>query len=104
MPNGGKIRITTPASLSMIPTSGKILSIKHGPYVMISVGDTARAWTAKLRPASSNLFHHQEKAKEPASTFHSYGIIKQSGGYVFVQSELGRARLHNVFPARGRAL
>jgi len=44
------------------------------------------------------FFTTKEKAKAPASVCSTvYGIIKQSGGYVFVQSEIGRGTVFTIY-------
>ena len=99
MPNGGKIRITT-ASVTLDDSyRPENTFIKHGPYVMISVGDTGQGMDRETQARIFEpFFTTKEKGKGTGLGLSTvYGIIKQSGGYVFVQSELGRGTVFTIY-------
>ncbi len=91
MPNGGKISIRT-ASVTLDDSyRPENTFIKLGPYVVISVSDTGYGMD---RDTQARIFEPflttKEKGKGTGFGLSTvYGIIKQSGGYVFVQSEPG---------------
>src|ERR1700683_5531897 len=90
MHNGGKICIRT-ASVTLDDTyRPENTFIKHGPYVMISVSDTGQGMDRDTQARIFEpFFTTKEKGKGTGLGLSTvYGIIKQSGGYVFVQSEL----------------
>ncbi|HEV3307842.1 MAG TPA: PAS domain S-box protein [Candidatus Sulfotelmatobacter sp.] len=99
MPQGGKIRITT-ASVTLDDSyRPENTFIKHGPYVMISVADTGHGMDRETQARIFEpFFTTKEKGKGTGLGLSTvYGIIKQSGGYVFVQSERGRGTVFTIY-------
>jgi two-component system cell cycle sensor histidine kinase/response regulator CckA len=99
MPNGGKICIRT-ASVTLDESyRPENTFIKHGPYVMISVSDTGQGMDRETQARIFEpFFTTKEKNKGTGLGLSTvYGIIKQSGGYVFVQSELGRGTVFTIY-------
>jgi PAS domain S-box-containing protein len=99
MPHGGKIRITT-ASVTLDESyRPENTFIKHGPYVMISVSDSGHGMDRETQARIFEpFFTTKEKGKGTGLGLSTvYGIIKQSGGYVFVQSELGRGTVFTMY-------
>src|SRR6267154_3862870 len=90
MPNGGKLCIRT-ASVTLDDSyRPENTFIKHGPYVMISVSDTGQGMDRETQARIFEpFFTTKEKGKGTGLGLSTvYGIIKQSGGYVFVHSEV----------------
>src|SRR5208283_1130816 len=99
MPNGGKICIRT-ASVTLDDSyRPENTFIKHGPYVMISVSDNGQGMDRETQARIFEpFFTTKEKGKGTGLGLSTvYGIIKQSGGYVFVQSELGRGTVFTIY-------
>jgi len=99
MPNGGKICIRT-ASVTLDDSyRPENTFIKHGPYVMISVSDTGQGMDRETQARIFEpFFTTKEKGKGTGLGLSTvYGIIKQSGGYVFVQSEVGRGTVFTIY-------
>jgi len=99
MPNGGKICIRT-TSVTLDETyRPENTFIKHGPYVMISVSDTGQGMDRETQARIFEpFFTTKEKGKGTGLGLSTvYGIIKQSGGYVFVQSEPGRGTVFTIY-------
>jgi PAS domain S-box-containing protein len=99
MPNGGKICIRT-ASVTLDDSyRPENTFIKHGPYVMISVSDSGQGMDRETQARIFEpFFTTKEKNKGTGLGLSTvYGIIKQSGGYVFVQSELGRGTVFSIY-------
>ncbi len=93
MPGGGKICIRT-ASVTLDDSyRPENTFIKNGPYVMISVSDTGQGMDRETQARIFEpFFTTKEKGKGTGLGLSTvYGIIKQSGGYVFVQSESAAA-------------
>jgi two-component system cell cycle sensor histidine kinase/response regulator CckA len=99
MPNGGKICIRT-ASVSLDDSyRPENTFIKNGPYVMISVSDNGEGMDRETQARIFEpFFTTKEKGKGTGLGLSTvYGIIKQSGGYVFVQSEIGRGTVFTIY-------
>jgi len=99
MPNGGKICIRT-ASVTLDDSyRPENTFIKHGPYVMISVSDSGQGMDRETQSrVFEPFFTTKEKGKGTGLGLSTvYGIIKQSGGYVFVQSELERGTVFTIY-------
>jgi len=99
MPNGGKICIRT-ASVTLDDSyRPENTFIKNGPYVMISVSDNGQGMDRETQARIFEpFFTTKEKGKGTGLGLSTvYGIIKQSGGYVFVQSEQGRGTVFTIY-------
>src|SRR6266446_2347384 len=102
MPNGGKICIRT-ASVTLDDSyRPENTFIKHGPYVMISVSDTGQGMDRETQARIFEpFFTTKEKGKGTGLGLSTvYGIIKQSGGYVFPQSEPGAGTTFYIYLPR----
>jgi CheY-like chemotaxis protein len=99
MPNGGKLSIRTSSATLDDSYRPENTFIKHGPYVMISVSDTGEGMDRDTQARIFEpFFTTKEKGKGTGLGLSTvYGIIKQSGGYVFVQSELGRGTVFTIY-------
>jgi PAS domain S-box-containing protein len=89
MPLGGKLIIETSNRKIETEGTGDYASIQPGSYVMLSVTDTGCGMDAETR---SHVFEPFFTTKAPGkgtglglSTV--YGMVHQSGGHIFVQSE-----------------
>jgi nitrogen-specific signal transduction histidine kinase len=102
MPNGGKITIQT-GNVNLDDDLRRDYSyIKAGPYVMLSVSDNGQGMD---RETQSRIFEPffttKEKSKGTGLGLSTvYGIIKQSGGYIFAQSEVGRGAKFSIYLPR----
>src|SRR5579872_208080 len=99
MPNGGKICIRTAAVTLDESYRPENTFIKSGPYVMICVSDNGQGMDRETQARIFEpFFTTKEKSKGTGLGLSTvYGIIKQSGGYVFVQSELGRGTVFTIY-------
>ncbi len=96
---GGKISIRT-ASVTLDDSyRPENTFIKPGPYVMISVSDNGQGMDRETQARIFEpFFTTKEKGKGTGLGLSTvYGIIKQSGGYVFVQSEVGRGTVFTIY-------
>jgi PAS domain S-box-containing protein len=99
MPNGGKISIRTSSVTLDDSSRPENTFIKHGPYVMISISDTGEGMDRETQARIFEpFFTTKEKGKGTGLGLSTvYGIIKQSGGYVFVQSEPGHGTAFTIY-------
>lgn len=102
MPNGGKITILT-GNVSLDDDLRREYSyIQPGPYVMLSITDTGHGMDKETQSRIFEpFFTTKEKGKGTGLGLSTvYGIIKQSGGYVFAESELGRGTTFRIYLPR----
>jgi CheY-like chemotaxis protein len=103
MPTGGRLRIETRAVLSDDDIAAAMPeATPPGPYVLLAISDTGVGMTPEVR---SHLFEPFFTTKEPGKgtglgLATVYGIVKQSGGFISVDSDLGRGTAFKIyFPA-----
>ncbi|HEV3512618.1 MAG TPA: PAS domain S-box protein [Candidatus Sulfotelmatobacter sp.] len=99
MPSGGTLTIQTQNTVVDESHRRGQQFIRPGHYVMLSVSDTGMGMDKETQSRIFEpFFTTKEKGKGTGLGLSTvYGIVKQSGGYVIVQSEKGRGSAFHIY-------
>jgi PAS domain S-box-containing protein len=99
MPEGGVLELTT----RMVDVSDRdaehLYPIRPGTYVLLSVCDTGIGMTPDVQARAFEPFFTTKGPGEGTGIGLAtvYGIVKQSGGFIFVESEAGQGTMFDVY-------
>jgi two-component system cell cycle sensor histidine kinase/response regulator CckA len=101
MPDGGTLTLTTSnvTAADVAKHAGKTAAVPPGDYVALEVTDTGTGMTPEvLEKIYDPFFSTKEVGKGTGLGLSTvYGIIKQTGGFIFCESEVGKGTTFHVF-------
>jgi CheY-like chemotaxis protein len=102
MPDGGTLTITTANIVFDEGAANKRAEIKAGPYAMLAVSDTGTGMApAVLARAFEPFFTTKEVGKGTGLGLSMvYGFVKQSNGFVYIDSEKGKGTTVRLYLPR----
>ena len=98
MPHGGRISMET-ANVEITAEQGRDLELPAGPYVMLRVTDSGHGIdSANLPHIFEPFFSTKPRGKGTGLGLAMvYGIVKQSGGSIQVDSETGQGSIFRIY-------
>lgn len=105
MPHGGEVRIGTQMEFLETPYERDRAVVPPETYVVISVSDQGTGIAPDKLPKIFEPFYTTKRTGEGTGLGLSmaYGIVKQTGGYIFVDSVVGSGTVFTLyFPAHNR--
>lgn len=99
MPEGGKVTIETSNADMREANPARPAYLQPGSYVLLKVTDTGCGMTREVQAhAFEPFFTTKEKGKGTGLGLATvYGIVKQSGGYILVDSEPGTGAAFEIY-------
>jgi PAS domain S-box-containing protein len=102
MPNGGKLIIEL-SNVDIGETRpARLAALEPGPYVRLTVGDTGVGMSADVQEHLFEPFFTTKEMKQGTGLGLStvYGIVRQSGGHIVVETEPNKGATFEIFLPR----
>ncbi len=99
MPDGGVIKIETDHTTLDVQSASRFPELESGTYVLLKFSDTGTGMDKTTRAQVFDPFFTTKKSGTGLGLSTVYGIIKQHGGHIWVESEKDAGTtFHIIFP------
>jgi signal transduction histidine kinase/ActR/RegA family two-component response regulator len=99
MPNGGMVTMETCHVTLDTDAAARIVNARPGEFIRLSIGDTGRGMTREVLKRAMEPFFTTKEQGSGLGLATVYGAIQHSGGFVAIQSALGKGTdVHLYFP------
>ncbi len=96
MPEGGRLTFTTDSVRVDAPFEREDVRVAPGRYIMLAVSDTGNGIDEGSRERIFEPFHSMTARAAGLDLAAVYGIVKQSGGYIWVHSSPGHGTTFEI--------
>ena len=107
LPQGGEIRVETENAVLAMPLTRDRATVPPGSYVVVRVIDAGTGIAPETLPKIFEPFYTTKRTGEGTGLGLStaYGIVKQTGGFIFADSEVGVGTTFSLyFPSHEKPL
>jgi len=103
MPDGGTLTIATTVTIADAHTVSQFSSIKPGPFVVITITDTGRGIDRSIQNRVFEPFFTTKDSGTGLGLSVVYGVVQSHGGFINLESEVGRGSTFSVYLPRASA-
>ncbi len=103
MPEGGTLTIGTAVTMADAHTMSQFSSIKPGPFVVITISDTGCGIERSIQNRVFEPFFTTKDSGTGLGLSVVYGVVQSHGGFINLESEVGRGATFSVYLPRANA-
>ena len=103
MPEGGTLTVATAVTMADAHTMTQFSSIKPGQFVVITISDTGRGIERNIQNRVFEPFFTTKDSGTGLGLSVVYGVVQSHGGFINLESEVGRGTTFSVYLPRASA-
>jgi two-component system cell cycle sensor histidine kinase/response regulator CckA len=103
MPEGGRLTVATAVTMADAHTTSRFSSIKPGSFVVITITDTGHGMDGTIQNRVFEPFFTTKDSGTGLGLSVVYGVVQSHGGFINLESEVGRGTTFSVYLPRASA-